>query len=82
VAMALRERPDAVLLDMRVPGMDGLAAARAMRSGGYHGTIIALTGLGGEMAHALRDAGCDLHIVKPVRTATLHGALAGRLPLD
>jgi len=76
-------RPDVILLDIGMPGMDGYAVAREVRvrPGGRAITIIALTGWGQEqdIAHA-RDAGFDHHLVKPpdlekLRRILLHTAV-------
>jgi two-component system nitrate/nitrite response regulator NarL len=40
---ALALKPDAVLLDLRMPGMDGLTCARKLRERGYRGLIAFLT---------------------------------------
>ncbi len=43
VGIAVRERPDVVLMDIRMPRMDGLAAAGILRSRGVSARIIILT---------------------------------------
>ena len=43
LAQALEKAPDAVLLDLRMPGMDGLTCARRLREMGYRGLVILLT---------------------------------------
>jgi len=71
-------RPDMVLLDIGMPGMDGYEVARRLRhDGGAKGVpIVALTGRGQEAdRHRVRDAGFDRHLVKPADLATLHGLL-------
>lgn len=72
-----RARYDLVLMDMRMPGMDGPSAARAIRAGGDRTPIIALT------AHAFAEdrrtcleAGMDDHLVKPLELQTLRASLA------
>ena len=73
-----RRRPDMVLLDIGMPGMDGYEVARRLRhDGGAKGVpIVALTGRGQEAdRHRVRDAGFDRHLVKPADLATLHGLL-------
>jgi CheY-like chemotaxis protein/anti-sigma regulatory factor (Ser/Thr protein kinase) len=62
-------RPDAVLLDIGLPGMSGLDTCRAIRSqaGSEHILIAALTGWGQEEdRRRSREAGFDAHLVKPV----------------
>ena len=60
-------RPDAVLMDMQMPRLDGYATTRRLRSDGFSGTVIACS------ADALREnidrmfaAGCDAIVPKPV----------------
>ena len=70
-------RYDLVLMDVQMPVMDGLAATAAMRawereSGTAPTPIVAFTahGLPEEIKRSL-DAGCNDHLTKPVRKATL-----------
>jgi signal transduction histidine kinase/CheY-like chemotaxis protein len=81
-ALAQFERfePDAVLLDIGMPGMDGYEVARrirAMPSGG--GTpLIALTGWGQqEDVRRCFEAGFDHHLVKPLDVDKLWEIVAG-----
>jgi CheY-like chemotaxis protein len=73
-------RPDLVLLDLGMPGLDGYDVARWMRKHpGWRDTrIVALTGWGdaAERARTL-EAGFDAHLVKPVGISALQ-ALLGR----
>jgi signal transduction histidine kinase/CheY-like chemotaxis protein len=70
--------PDLVFLDLGMPGIDGFETARRLRAlpGGRDVVIAALTGWG-LAADRLRtrEAGFDLHIVKPVDDAALMHAL-------
>ncbi|MFA4892732.1 response regulator [Brevundimonas sp.] len=77
VAAMKRARYDLVFMDMRMPGMDGPSAARAIRAGGDRTPIVALT------AHAFAEdrrtcleAGMDDHLVKPLELESLRASLA------
>jgi CheY-like chemotaxis protein/nitrogen-specific signal transduction histidine kinase len=72
-----RARYDLVFMDMRMPGMDGPSAARAIRARGDQTPIVALT------AHAFAEdrrtcleAGMDDHLVKPLELESLRSSLA------
>ncbi len=67
-------QPEAVLLDIGLPDMDGYETARLMREipSCKHITIIAVTGWGQEDDREKgRRAGFDHHVVKPADSATL-----------
>lgn len=73
-------RPDAILLDIGLPGMDGYEVCRALRQDHLfeHTTIIAQTGWGQDKDKELaRDAGFDFHLTKPVPLADLQRILSG-----
>jgi len=62
-------RPEVVLLDIVMPGMNGWEVARRLRAevGLTDALVAALTGFGQERDHqASREAGCDRHFTKPV----------------
>jgi len=65
---AERHRPEVVLLDIGLPGMDGYEVARRLRSGAAAAaTLLALTGYGQETdRRKTHEAGFDHHLVKPV----------------
>jgi CheY-like chemotaxis protein len=70
--------PDAVLLDLNMPDVDGLETARAIRRDPrlMHLRLVALTGRGTwELRRKAIDAGFDEFLVKPVPVATLIVAL-------
>lgn len=80
VKMAEQQNYDCILMDIQMPGMDGLEATRRIRNQGYKKPIIALT------AHALPieserslQAGCDLHLTKPIKKTELLGTLSDKL---
>jgi signal transduction histidine kinase len=71
--------PDVVMLDLRMPRMDGYEAARQMRrlAWGQRATLVALTGWGQPQdRQRTKDAGFDLHLAKPVTDFELFRALA------
>ncbi|MFN0243086.1 MAG: ATP-binding protein [Planctomycetota bacterium] len=68
---------DAVLMDMQMPVMDGLAATQRLRAMGYTMPIVALTGEGDRRCIA---AGCNEVCIKPIDEATLLGTLSRWLP--
>jgi signal transduction histidine kinase len=82
LAAAAESRPDVVLCDLGLPGMDGYAVAAALRAGPATAGVrlVALTGYGQD-ADRRRSAaaGFDLHLTKPVDPAALHELLAGGL---
>jgi CheY-like chemotaxis protein len=74
VAIAGEYRPDAVLLDIGLPEMNGYDVARELRQapGLGHVTLVAFTGYGQEEdRRRVREAGFDFHLVKPVEAAEL-----------
>lgn len=62
--------PDLVLLDLRMPGMDGITAAQVIKSDPklLHIPLIAVTAsmVGTDLKDAI-DAGCDGYLSKPFR---------------
>jgi len=84
VELARRERPDLVLMDMSLPGLDGWQATRILKSeAGTRGIpVVAVTAhsLAGDRERAL-EAGCDDYATKPVHLDLLLeivGRLAGK----
>lgn len=74
-----RSVPDLILMDIALPGMDGLTLTRQLKSDERtrNVIIIALTAFAmkGDDAKAL-DAGCDGYITKPIDTRALPGMIA------
>lgn len=74
VALAQSRKPDLVLMDVRLPGMDGMEATRAIKRhpDTRHIPVVAVTGEAMEkQREAILQAGCDDYIAKPVEFATL-----------
>ena len=76
-------RPDAAVIDIGLPGLDGYELARRIRAAGHAGMLlVAVTGYG-QSGDRLRstEAGFDAHLTKPVDPRALDALLA-QLPLD
>jgi signal transduction histidine kinase len=75
---ALRLVPDAALVDVGLPGLDGYELARRLRRElGSRITLVALTGYGqADDRRRAIDAGFDVHLVKPVTPERLAEVLA------
>jgi len=82
LTMARDEQPDLILMDIQLPGMDGLAATAVLKGADATRAIpvIALTALamkGDE--ERIRAAGCDGYIAKPIRYQEFIAAIAAQL---
>jgi DNA-binding response OmpR family regulator len=64
--IALRTRPDLILLDLMLPDGDGMSLCRHLRNEGLHIPVIMLTARGEEMDKVLGfEVGADDYVVKP-----------------
>ena len=82
LALARQQHPQLILMDIQLPGMDGLAATALLKQD--HATrsipVIALTALamkGDE--ERIRAAGCDGYVAKPMRYKELLATVAEHL---
>ena len=81
VASALAHPYDLILMDMRMPGMSGLDAARAIRGAGRSTPIVALTANAfDDDRRACLQAGMDGFLSKPLDPAALERVLARLRP--
>ncbi len=73
IALAMSHRPDLILLDIQLPGMDGHAVARSLRADSTFDRtpVIAVTSYAmvGDREKCLA-AGCDGYIEKPINPDT------------
>jgi CheY-like chemotaxis protein len=78
VAHAVELRPDAVLVDVGIPGIDGLEVARRIRAAlGDGPLLVAVTGLArDEDRRRSIEAGFDAHLAKPIDVDALARVLA------
>ena len=72
--IAREQQPDLILMDIQLPGMDGLSATKVIRNEEALNDIpvIAVTSyaMQGDREKAI-DAGCDGHVTKPFDAKTL-----------
>ena len=73
LACAQEFRPQVILLDVGLPGMDGYELARRLRAAGLAGELlVSVTGYGQEEDRRLaQEAGFDHHLTKPVHPEAL-----------
>ena len=84
LTIARDAQPDLILMDIQLPGMDGLEATVRLKSDPATSAIpvIALTALamkGDE--ERIRAAGCDGYIAKPMRYQAFLAAVGERVPV-
>lgn len=70
-------RPDIILMDMKMPGMDGYTATRLIREEDPHIPIIAVTAFAFDSdRYKAMEAGCNDHIAKPIIKDALKAIVA------
>ncbi len=76
VALAEKTKPDLVLMDWKMPGMDGASATRAIKQAHPETRILILTGVtvDDQMARAL-EAGADGYVLKEISPEELVHAI-------
>ena len=83
VTMAETHRPDLILMDIQLPGLDGYEATRRIKANFAlrHIPIVAVTSyaLSGDDIKAL-EAGCDAYIAKPFSPRILLAKIREYLP--
>jgi CheY-like chemotaxis protein len=82
VSTAVRQRPDLILMDVQLPGIDGLEACARLKNDPSTAAIpiVALTSYampGDE--HKAAAAGCSGYITKPIDTEAFPALIAGYL---
>src|SRR6266403_2768120 len=71
VAQVLRDVPDLVILDLGLPGQDGLSICRQLRPA-YQNPILILTARDNDIDHVLGlELGADDYVIKPVEPRVL-----------
>ncbi len=70
-AVIIEKQPDLVILDLMLPGVDGLTICRQIRSG-YQGKVVMLTASDDDFDHvAALEIGADDFITKPIKPRVL-----------
>jgi two-component system cell cycle response regulator DivK len=78
LTMARADKPDLILMDIQLPGMDGLAATALLKQDPETAgiPIIALTAMAMKADQKKSEvAGCDAYIAKPLRYQELYAAI-------
>ena len=78
LTLASANQPDLILMDLQLPGMDGLAATAVLKQDRATAAIpiIALTALAMKSdREKSQAAGCDAYIAKPLRYKELYAAI-------
>ena len=78
LALAASLVPDAIVMDLQMPVMDGVEATRRLREGGSQATIVIVTGSDPGKIEAARAAGADDVVMKPPRGEELVAAVLSR----
>jgi two-component system sensor histidine kinase/response regulator len=82
VRRAQLERPDLIVMDLAMPGGDGLTATAALKASPLtaHIPVVLFTGhVSGELEVLAHRAGCARIVAKPLAPAALHTALQTEL---
>lgn len=78
LAMIKEHEPDLALLDIKMPGIDGIEVARALK--GSNTVIVLLTAFSQRtLIESARDAGVSAYLVKPFRSSEILPKLAAIL---
>ncbi len=76
VALYEAHQPDVVLMDLRMPNMDGVAAIRAILSGNPDARVVALTSYEGDAdIYRALDAGACAYLIKDMLGEEMIGAI-------
>lgn len=79
VALVAQHQPDLVILDIKMPGMDGLGAARAITASNRTAVLVLTAFSQRDLIEEARDAGVAAYLVKPFRREELLPAVASAL---
>ncbi len=71
VELVERLRPDVAILDIKMPGLDGIEAARRIHAGRSAAVLILTAFSQRDLVEQARDAGAEAYLVKPFQRAEL-----------
>ncbi len=78
IAIAQESKPNLILMDISLPGMDGLEATRRLKSNSKTKDIpivvLSANAMKGDKERAI-SAGCDSYMTKPIKAAQLPATL-------
>lgn len=81
--IAKNNRPDLVLLDMKIPGMDGIEILKRMKAHDSTIAVIIMTAYGElDMIQQAKDLGAITHFAKPFDIDDIRNAVKKYLPLQ
>jgi CheY-like chemotaxis protein len=79
IEMAVKDRPDLIIIDIQLPGLNGLEVTERLRQipACHHVPVVAVTAYAtrGNREQAI-DAGCDAYLSKPIDTRQLRRMVA------
>ena len=75
VALVREHKPNLAILDIRMPGMDGLAAAREINEEGVSAVLVLTAFSQRNLIEEARDAGAMAYLIKPFTKAELIPAI-------
>lgn len=76
VTLARETRPDVVVMDVKMPGMDGITAAEALSTEGIAPVVMLTAFSDRDLVERARDAGVMSYVVKPFASHDVMPALA------
>ena len=80
IRAAIEQRPDLILLDVMMPGMNGLDVCRELRQSGFHAPILMVTAKAEEIDRVVGlEIGADDYVTKPFGTRELVARIRAHL---
>jgi two-component system, response regulator, stage 0 sporulation protein F len=82
LAIVAKEEPDLMILDMKIPGMDGLEILRRVKKTNPEINVIIMTAYGElDMIHEAMELGAITHFAKPFDIDEIREVVRKELPL-